>query len=118
MRIRCRGITEKDNQLIFNSQGAIYTCPKTRFNSPKSLNAPQKISGTDKQLWFALSSDQSGNVFAGMDSSIFRMEKDTRVKDAPWIKKSLVIHRVDAADNTNGDFLPLGQYIQSHHSNF
>lgn len=104
MRIRCRGITEKDNQLIFNSQGAIYTCPKTRFNSPKSLNAPQKISGTDKQLWFALSSDQSGNVFAGMDSSIFRMEKDTRVKDAPWIKKSLVIHRVDAADNTNGDF--------------
>ena len=77
--ISCRGILEKDNQLIVNTEGGIFMGDKTTGIFNKMPNIPQSVTKEVHNFWYGLTSDKSGNIFSGGELSLTRLT----IKDAP-----------------------------------
>ncbi len=73
--IACRGILEKDNQLIVNTEGAIFILDKTTgaFKPYPIVIGYGKSVGLST-FWYALSKDKKGNIFAGWNSGILHLD--------------------------------------------
>ena len=73
VKISCRGILEKEEHLVVNTEGGIYMVNKAT-GAFKLYPGTSHTSSTKLPIfWYSLATDQSGNLFAAEESAINRL---------------------------------------------
>ncbi len=79
-RPSCRGILEKNGQLLINTEGGIFIGDKTNGNFRQYPAAYQNVSNPLGTFWYALSSDKSATIFAGSEFGLSRLTPEAALK--------------------------------------
>ena len=76
----CRGISEKDRQLLVNTEGGIFIGDKATAHFKEYPATYKNVSNPLGTFWYALSSDKSAGIFAGSEFGLSRLTPETAFK--------------------------------------